>query len=81
MGKGLPSYEPAGMTQVLPGQTHVRPYLNASIKLSKTVLSNSNVSQHPKLCLVFSGQGPQHIFMGRQLTEIYPEFLDSIRGE
>jgi len=25
MDKGLPSYEPAGMTRALPGQTHVRP--------------------------------------------------------
>ena len=51
--------------------------LDASTKFSKTVLSNSNAS--PKLCLVFSGQGPQHVFMGRQLAEVYPVFLDSIR--
>ncbi|KAJ3146079.1 hypothetical protein HDU86_000536 [Geranomyces michiganensis] len=30
------------------------------------------------LCLVFSGQGPQHIFMGRQLSAAYPQFLASI---
>ena len=51
--------------------------LDASTKFSKTVLSNSNAS--PKLCLVFSGQGPQHVFMGRQLAEVYPVFLDSIK--
>jgi acyl transferase domain-containing protein len=31
-----------------------------------------------KLCLVFSGQGPQHVAMGRELAAIYPEFLKSI---
>ena len=51
--------------------------LDASTKFSKPVLSNSNAS--PKLCLVFSGQGPQHIFMGRQLAAVYPVFLDSIK--
>ncbi|KAF9228933.1 putative nonribosomal peptide synthetase [Gyrodon lividus] len=51
--------------------------LNASTKFSKPVLTNSNAS--PKLCLVFAGQGPQHVFMGRQLAESYPEFLASIR--
>ncbi|KAG6329744.1 hypothetical protein ID866_9345, partial [Astraeus odoratus] len=55
----------------------VAPSLNASTKFSKVVITNTVAS--PKLCLVFSGQGPQHIFMGRQLAEIYPVFLDSIR--
>ena len=51
--------------------------LDASLKFSKPVLRNSNTS--PKLCLVFSGQGPQHIFMGRQLAQSYPAFLSAIR--
>ncbi|KAL4075275.1 hypothetical protein V8B97DRAFT_2022271 [Scleroderma yunnanense] len=51
--------------------------LDASTKFSKPVLTNSNAS--PKLCLVFSGQGPQHIYMGRQLSEVYPTFLQSIK--
>ncbi|KAH7890103.1 putative nonribosomal peptide synthetase [Phlebopus sp. FC_14] len=51
--------------------------LDASSKFSKPVLTNSNAS--PKLCLVFAGQGPQHIFMGRQLAESYPVFLASIK--
>ncbi|KIJ63457.1 polyketide synthetase [Hydnomerulius pinastri MD-312] len=51
--------------------------LDASTKFSKPVLTNSNAS--PKLCLVFAGQGPQHVFMGRQLAESYPAFLASIR--
>ncbi|KAF8920772.1 polyketide synthase [Mucidula mucida] len=32
----------------------------------------------PPLVFVFSGQGPQHIEMGRQLFKIYPAFRDSI---
>lgn len=51
--------------------------LDASLKFSKPVLRNSITS--PKLCLVFAGQGPQHIFMGRQLSESYPAFLSAIR--
>ncbi|KAF9241407.1 putative nonribosomal peptide synthetase [Melanogaster broomeanus] len=51
--------------------------LDASTKFSKPVLTNSNAS--PKLCLVFAGQGPQHVFMGRQLSESYPAFLAAIR--
>ena len=50
---------------------------DASLKFSKPVLRNSNAS--PKLCLVFAGQGPQHIFMGRQLAESYPAFLSAIQ--
>jgi acyl transferase domain-containing protein len=54
----------------------VAPSLDASTKFSKPVLTNSTAS--PKLCLVFAGQGPQHVFMGRQLAEAYPAFLASI---
>ncbi|KAJ7847083.1 acyl transferase domain-containing protein [Mycena olivaceomarginata] len=32
----------------------------------------------PPLVFVFSGQGPQHIEMGRQLFKMYPAFRDSI---
>ncbi|KAF7358619.1 Polyketide synthase [Mycena sanguinolenta] len=32
----------------------------------------------PQLVFVFSGQGPQHIEMGRQLFKVYPVFRDSI---
>ncbi|KAJ7622843.1 polyketide synthase [Mycena polygramma] len=32
----------------------------------------------PPLVFVFSGQGPQHIEMGRQLFKIYPAFRESI---
>ncbi|EIW85667.1 FabD lysophospholipase-like protein, partial [Coniophora puteana RWD-64-598 SS2] len=33
------------------------------------------------LCLVFSGQGPQHIFMGRQLAEAFPTFLEAVKEQ
>ena len=34
--------------------------------------------EEKKLCLVFAGQGPQHVAMGRELAGIYPEFWQSI---
>ena len=54
----------------------VGPTLTPNLKWSKTTL----VSARPKLCLVFSGQGPQHICMGRQLSEAFPTFLDAIKA-
>ena len=54
----------------------VGPALTPNLKWSKTTL----VSTKPKLCLVFAGQGPQHIFMGRQLSEAFPAFLDAIKA-
>ena len=54
----------------------VGPALTPDLKWSKTAL----VSAKPKLCLVFAGQGPQHVFMGRQLSEAFPTFLDAIRA-
>jgi len=52
--------------------------LDASLKFSKPVLRHSNAS--PKLCLVFAGEGSQHIFMDHQLAESYPTFLSAIAG-
>jgi acyl transferase domain-containing protein len=54
----------------------VAPSLSGEVKWSKP----SSVSSEPKLCLVFAGQGPQHIFMGRQLAEAYPAFLNAIKA-
>ena len=54
----------------------VGPALTPSLKWSKATL----VTAKPKLCLVFAGQGPQHIFMGRQLSEAFPTFLDAIKA-
>jgi len=53
----------------------VGPALTPDLNWSKTTL----VTAKPKLCLVFAGQGPQHIFMGRQLSEAFPAFLDAIK--
>ena len=50
--------------------------LSGEVKWSKPSL----VSTEPKLCLVFAGQGPQHIFMGRQLADAYPAFLSAIKA-
>ncbi|KAH9923014.1 putative nonribosomal peptide synthetase [Amylocystis lapponica] len=52
--------------------------LSKDVKFSKPELIAS--SANPKLCLVFAGQGPQHIFMGRQLSEAYPAFLAAIKA-
>jgi len=46
------------------------------LELSKHVMINPKTS--PKLCLVFAGQGPQHIFTGKTLFSIYSAFSDSI---
>ena len=54
----------------------VGPALTPDLKWSKTTL----VSAKPKLCLVFAGQGPQHIFMGRQLSEMFPAFPNAIKA-
>jgi len=54
----------------------VGPALTPNLKWSKPIL----VTAKPKLCLVFAGQGPQHIFMGRQLSEAFPVFLDAIKA-
>ena len=54
----------------------VGPALTPSLKWSNATL----VTAKPKLCLVFAGQGPQHIFMGRQLSEAFPAFLNAIKA-
>ncbi|KAJ3195836.1 hypothetical protein HK101_010930 [Irineochytrium annulatum] len=51
--------------------------LHPALTFTKTAHVPNNADR--KLCLVFSGQGPQHIFMGRQLAEAYPAFLESVR--
>ena len=39
----------------------------------------SHTDANPILCLVFSGQGPQHIAMGRELCATYPVFLSAVK--
>jgi hypothetical protein len=50
--------------------------ISAGLELSKPVVINPKVN--PKLCLVFAGQGPQHVFMGKTLFSTFSAFSDSI---
>ena len=50
--------------------------ISTGLELSKPVTMNPKAS--PKLCLVFAGQGPQHIYMGKTLFSTFPAFSDSI---
>jgi acyl transferase domain-containing protein len=72
------SYQLSRQSRSCPARCYaVAPSLGPDTKFSTPVLVSN--AQNPKLCLVFSGQGPQHIFMGRQLAAAYPAFLNSIR--
>lgn len=55
----------------------VGPTISSENSFSETVVTSPKVN--PKLCLVFSGQGPQHIAMGRELCASYPVFLATIK--
>jgi acyl transferase domain-containing protein len=55
----------------------VGPTISSMNRFSETVVTSLKVN--PKLCLVFSGQGPQHIAMGRELCASYPVFLATIK--
>ncbi|KAJ3033802.1 hypothetical protein HDV00_005815 [Rhizophlyctis rosea] len=55
----------------------VAPSLSATAKFSPTTLVHHKATSH-KAVLVFAGQGPQHIAMGRQLAAVYPQFLESV---
>ncbi|KAF9238195.1 putative nonribosomal peptide synthetase [Melanogaster broomeanus] len=71
------SYQLSRQSRSCPTRCYaVAPFLDPDTKFSAPVLVNN--AQNPKLCLVFSGQGPQHIYMGRQLAATYPVFLNSI---
>jgi hypothetical protein len=50
--------------------------ISTGLELSKPVMINPKTS--PKLCLIFAGQGPQHIFTVKTLFSIYSTFSDSI---
>lgn len=64
-------YSSFSVASSLSGST-VTPHL-----FSKPTLINAT-HEEKKLCLVFAGQGPQHVAMGRELAAIYPEFWQSI---
>ncbi|KAJ3194330.1 hypothetical protein HK101_002999 [Irineochytrium annulatum] len=73
------------VSRTLARQARAQPYrsfavassLSPEVTWTKTAHLASSVDR--KLCLVFSGQGPQHIFMGRELSAAYPVFLQSVR--
>ena len=51
--------------------------LSSDLTFSQPVIVNSHAN--PNLCLVFSGQGPQHVAMGRELCEVFPVFLSAVK--
>ncbi|KAI8820281.1 putative nonribosomal peptide synthetase [Fimicolochytrium jonesii] len=53
--------------------------LDTSLSFSKPALSTHTARASKKLCLVFAGQGPQHVAMGKELAAAFPEFLASVR--
>ena len=51
--------------------------LSSDLTFSQPVIVNSDAN--PILCLVFSGQGPQHVAMGRELSAAFPVFLSAVK--
>ena len=51
--------------------------LSSDLAFSQPVIVNSDAN--PVLCLVFSGQGPQHVAMGRELCAAFPVFLSAVK--
>ena len=51
--------------------------LSSDLTFSQPVIVNSDIN--PILCLVFSGQGPQHVAMGRELCAAFPVFLSAVK--
>ena len=51
--------------------------LSSDLTFSQPVIVNSDAN--PVLCLVFSGQGPQHVAMGRELCAAFPVFLSAVK--
>lgn len=51
--------------------------LSSDLTFSQPVIVNSDAN--PILCLVFSGQGPQHVAMGRELCAAFPVFLSAVK--
>lgn len=72
------SYDLARKARSSPARSFaVSPILSPDLKFSQVSITNPDIN--PNLCLVFSGQGPQHIAMGRELCEAYPVFLSAVQ--
>ncbi|KAF8800322.1 hypothetical protein BYT27DRAFT_6834852 [Phlegmacium glaucopus] len=72
------TYDLARKSRSCPARSFaVAPALSPDLKFSKPAVINMDAN--PILCLVFSGQGPQHIAMGRELCAAYPVFLSAVK--
>ena len=72
------SYDLARKSRSCPARSFaVGHSLSPDLNFSQAVISNADVN--PKLCLVFSGQGPQHVAMGRELCAAFPVFLSAVK--
>jgi hypothetical protein len=72
------SYDLARKSRSSPARSFaVGPALSPDLKFSQPAIVNPDAN--PNLCLVFSGQGPQHIAMGRELCATFPLFLSAVK--
>jgi hypothetical protein len=72
------SYDLARLSRSRPARAFsVGPIMSHGLELSKLITINPKVA--PKLCLVFAGQGPQHVFMGKTLSSAFRVFSDSVK--
>ncbi|KAF8800384.1 hypothetical protein BYT27DRAFT_7148677 [Phlegmacium glaucopus] len=72
------TYDLARKSRSCPARSFaVGPALSPDLNFSQPAVVNADAN--PILCLVFSGQGPQHIAMGRELCAAYPVFLSSVK--
>jgi acyl transferase domain-containing protein len=73
------SHDLARLSRSLPARAFaVGPAMSSGLELSKHATVGPNMN--PKLCLVFSGQGPQHASMGKVLSLVYPAFWHSVKS-
>ncbi|KAF9461490.1 hypothetical protein BDZ94DRAFT_1263481 [Collybia nuda] len=72
------SYDLARKSRSSPARSFaVGSTLSPDLTFTPPIAASSDAK--PELCLVFSGQGPQHIAMGRGLCTSFPVFLSSVR--